>query len=84
MSKWKPVDGNIATPAGFRAAATSAGFKRGLDALDLALIFSEVTGTRAAAVFTTNRVVGAPIVLGREHLRRSRGRLRAIIVNSGN
>ena len=84
MSKWKPVDGNIATPEGFRAAATSAGFKRGPGALDLALIFSEVEGTRAAAVFTTNRVVAAPVVLGREHLRRTRGRLRAIIVNSGN
>ena len=84
MSNWKPVDGNIATPEGFRAAATSAGIKQGPGALDLALIFSEVERTRAAAVFTTNRVVAAPVVLGREHLRRTRGRLRAIIVNSGN
>ncbi len=84
MQRWKLIHGNIATPAGFCAAATSAGIKHGLNALDLALIFSEVSGTVAAAAFTTNRVVGAPVVLGREHLRRSRGRLRAIIVNSGN
>ena len=84
MQKWKLIHGNIATPAGFCAAATSAGIKHELNALDLALIFSEVSGTVAAAVFSTNRVVGAPVVLGREHLRRSRGRLRAIIVNSGN
>ena len=38
----------------------------------------------AAAVFTSNRVVAAPLAVGREHLRAGGGRLRAVIVNSGN
>jgi glutamate N-acetyltransferase/amino-acid N-acetyltransferase len=41
-------------------------------------------GSAAAAVFTGNRVVAAPLVVGQRHLRRSRGRLRGLVVNSGN
>jgi glutamate N-acetyltransferase/amino-acid N-acetyltransferase len=38
----------------------------------------------AAAVFTTNQVVAAPVVLSREHMRKSRNSMRGLIVNSGN
>ena len=38
----------------------------------------------AAALFTTNRVVAAPVEVGRASLRSSGGRVRAVIVNSGN
>ena len=72
---WKFVEGNIATPAGFRAAATSAGIKKASGSLDLALIVSDVPGTRGAAVFTTNRVAAAPVVFSRKNLAASRGRL---------
>jgi len=41
-------------------------------------------GTTAAALFTRNRVVAAPVVVGRGHLQRTAGRLRAVVVNSGN
>jgi glutamate N-acetyltransferase/amino-acid N-acetyltransferase len=41
-------------------------------------------GTTAAAVFTRNRVVAAPVVVGREYLKKSRGHLRALVVNAGN
>jgi len=51
--------------------------------LDLALIASDTPAT-AAAVFTTNRMQAAPVQLSRAHLHRSRGRMRAFIVNSGN
>ena len=37
----------------------------------------------AAAVFTTNRAQAAPVLVSREHLARSGGVARAIIVNSG-
>jgi glutamate N-acetyltransferase/amino-acid N-acetyltransferase len=50
--------------------------------LDLALIVSDVPAT-AAAVFTTNLVQAAPVVVSREHLARSHGSARAIVVNSG-
>lgn len=35
-------------------------------------------------MFTRNQIVGAPVILGREHLRRSRGNIHALIVNAGN
>lgn len=41
-------------------------------------------GTTAAALFTKNRVVAAPLEVGRASLAASRGGVRAVIVNSGN
>ncbi len=41
-------------------------------------------GASAAALFTTNRVVAAPVVVGRASLRSTGGRVRAVVVNSGN
>ncbi len=84
MSTWEIIDGNLATPLGFRAAAVSAGIKKAAGALDLALIVSDSDRTTAAGMFTTNRLAAAPVLISREHLRRSGGRARAIVVNSGN
>lgn len=84
MPKWEPVEGDLATPMGFRAAAVAAGIKKTRDALDLALIFSDSPATTAAGVFTTNRVAAAPVLLSKQHLAKSRGRCRAIVANSGN
>ncbi len=50
----------------------------------MALIFSDSPATQAAGVFTTNRVAAAPVLLSRRNLVESRGRCRAIVVNSGN
>lgn len=70
----------ITSPLGFRAAGIHCGIKKpGL--LDLALCVSDVSGP-IAGVFTKNRVVAAPVLLDRHHLRFRRGR--AIVVNSGN
>ena len=84
MADWKQIDGHIATPAGFRAAAVAAGIKKAKGALDLALIVSEFESTSAAGVFTTNLAAAAPVVLSRRHLSKSQGHARAIIVNAGN
>jgi len=84
IPKWEPIEGDLATPVGFRAAAVAAGIKKSKDALDLALIFSDSPATAAAGVFTTNRVAAAPVLLSRQNLLESRGRCRAIVVNSGN
>ena len=84
IPKWEPIEGDLATPLGFRAAAVAAGIKKTRDALDLALIFSDSPATTAAGVFTTNRVAAAPVLLSRKNLVESRGRCRAIVVNSGN
>jgi glutamate N-acetyltransferase/amino-acid N-acetyltransferase len=50
---------------------------------DLALALAP-EGASAAALFTSNQVVAAPLIVDREHLRLSRGRIHALIVNSGN
>ena len=65
---------------GFKASAVKAGLKKD-KGLDLALIFSE-RETAVAGVFTTNKVVAAPVILTREHIKS--GRARAIIANAGN
>ncbi|HLX43519.1 MAG TPA: bifunctional ornithine acetyltransferase/N-acetylglutamate synthase, partial [Bryobacteraceae bacterium] len=69
-------------PLGFRYAATYAGIRK-VAKDDVALIVSD-TAAAAAGVFTRNRVVAAPVVISRENLRVSRGRVRAVIVNAGN
>jgi glutamate N-acetyltransferase/amino-acid N-acetyltransferase len=75
------ITGGVTSPRGFRAAGIAAGIKAS-QALDLALLVSD-TSAQAASVFTTNRAVAAPVVLSREHLARSGGIARAIVVNSG-
>ena len=84
IPKWEPIEGDLATPLGFRAAAVAAGIKKTRGALDLALIFSDSPATTAAGVFTTNRVAAAPVLLSRQNLVDCGGRCRAIVVNSGN
>jgi glutamate N-acetyltransferase/amino-acid N-acetyltransferase len=72
----------IDLPAGFSFSAASAGIKAS-GRPDLALV-EACPGTAAAAIFTRNRVVAAPLEVGRASLSASRGRVRAVIVNSGN
>jgi glutamate N-acetyltransferase/amino-acid N-acetyltransferase len=67
---------------GFKTAAVAAGIKAA-GALDLALIYSEQPAT-AAAVFTQNTFIAAPLIVTKAHLRETNHRVRAVIVNSGN
>ena len=72
----------LKVPAGFRFAATTAGIKASGNP-DLALI--EVPqGATAAAVFTKNLVVAAPVIVGRKHVASSGKDIRAVLVNAGN
>ena len=71
----------ILVPSGFAFAALSAGIKAS-GRPDVALARS--IGSTAASVFTRNRVVAAPIEIGRASLKKTRGRLDAVLVNSGN
>jgi len=78
-----PVVANrVLLPQGFRFSAAAAGLKAS-GRNDLALV-EAVPGTIAAALFTKNRVAAAPIEVGRASLRKSKGRVRALIINSGN
>jgi glutamate N-acetyltransferase/amino-acid N-acetyltransferase len=70
-------------PAGFRAGALRCGIRRNKTKDDLGLLLADAAWP-AHALFTTNQLVGAHVTLGREHLARSGGRIRAVLVNSGN
>jgi glutamate N-acetyltransferase/amino-acid N-acetyltransferase len=65
---------------GFKFAGVSCGIKKSKKR-DLALIVSDRPAT-AAALFTTNRVKAAPVLVGMRHIRS--GKIQAIVVNSGN
>ena len=71
-----------ALPHGFRFAASACGLKK-TGALDLAIFSSDVPAS-AAAVFTQNLVVAAPVTLSKKNLQLSKGRMRAVVVNAGN
>jgi glutamate N-acetyltransferase/amino-acid N-acetyltransferase len=72
----------VKLPAGYRYASSYAGIRKE-NRDDLALIVSDGPAS-VAAMFTRNRVQAAPVKLAREHLRNSRGRVRAILANAGN
>src|ERR1700720_898357 len=69
-------------PHGFRFAATACGLKK-TGALDLGLLCSDGPAS-AAAVFTQNLVVAAPVLISKQNLRKSNGRMRGVVVNAGN
>ena len=77
-----PSPKTLCLPAGFTFSAACAGIKAS-GRPDLALV-EACPGTTAAAMFTKNRVVAAPLEVGRAALAATRGRVRAVIVNSGN
>ena len=74
--------GGVTSPKGFYAGATYAGVKKKVkDApLDLGILFSEVPCV-ATALFTTNKIKAAPVVLCQQRLKS--GRAVAVVVNSG-
>jgi len=71
-----------AMPLGFVWGAVRAGIKASGN-LDLAVAVAP-EGANAAAMFTRNRVVAAPLTVGRRHLAATGGRVKAILINAGN
>jgi glutamate N-acetyltransferase / amino-acid N-acetyltransferase len=70
-------------PAGFKAGALHCGIRARRNKLDLGIIVA-AQACPAAALFTTNQLTGAHVVVGRESLKKSGGLVRALLVNSGN
>ncbi len=80
------VEGGVCAAKGFRANGIQCGLAHAGATVtakknDLALIVADTECT-AAAVYTTNKVKGAPILVTKEHLKN--GKARAVIVNSVN
>lgn len=71
---------HLLSPRGFAAGGAYAGIKT-KPKNDIGLLRCEVPSS-AAAAFTTNTVFAAPVAVGREHV--ASGRLRGVVVNSGN
>jgi glutamate N-acetyltransferase/amino-acid N-acetyltransferase len=71
--------GGITSPKGFLAGAINAGIKY-VNRPDLGVLYSEAP-CAAAAVFSTNKVKAAPVILSQQRLQG--GRARAVVINSG-
>ncbi|HVR38508.1 MAG TPA: bifunctional glutamate N-acetyltransferase/amino-acid acetyltransferase ArgJ [Thermoanaerobaculia bacterium] len=67
-------------PKGFLASGVRAGIRKKRP--DLGLIVAE-GGANAAAVFTKNKFLAAPVVLSKSALKKSGGRVKAVVVNAG-
>ncbi|MBE3592164.1 MAG: bifunctional glutamate N-acetyltransferase/amino-acid acetyltransferase ArgJ [Thermoanaerobacter sp.] len=79
MEELEILEGSIELPKGFLASGIFAGIKKSKK--DVALIYSEKVAN-AVAVFTTNKVKAAPVLLDMKRI--EKGIAQAIIINSGN
>ena len=77
----KIITGGVCAAKGFQANGIHCGIRKNHSKKDLALIYSEVPAN-AAAVYTTNLVKGAPLLVTKAHI--ADGRAQAVICNSGN
>ena len=75
------IQGGVCAAKGFLANGVHCGIRKNKTKKDLSLIFSTVPAT-AAAVYTTNLVKGAPLIVTKDHLHNARAQ--AILCNSGN
>ena len=75
------ISGGVCAAKGFTANGVHCGIRHNQSKKDLALIVSEKKAA-AAAVYTTNLVKGAPLVVTKNHI--ANGIAQAVICNSGN
>ena len=75
------IKGGVCAAKGFTAGGIHCGIRKNKTKKDLSLIFSEKRAS-AAAVYTTNLVKGAPLVVTKNHI--ADGFAQAVICNSGN
>ncbi len=77
----KIIEGGICAAKGFTASGVHCGVRKNKTKKDISLIYSEKKAS-AAAVYTTNLVKGAPLIVTKKHL--ENGMAQAVICNSGN
>lgn len=77
------VGGGVCAAKGFQANGLNCGLNSEKAKNDLALVVSD-TLCNAAAVYTTNKVKGAPILVTKKHLAATGGKAKAVIANSKN
>ncbi len=79
----KFIEGGVCAARGFRAHGLNCGLNPNKEKNDLGLVVADVS-CDTAAVYTTNKVKGAPILVTKANLEKSQNKARAIIVNSKN
>lgn len=86
----KIIEGGVCAAKGFKANGVYCGIKKSAadsentkHKNDLGMIYSDVPCT-TAAVYTTNKVKGAPIIVTKKNLEKTGGISQAVIVNSKN
>lgn len=75
------IAGGLCAPKGFQASGIHCGIRKNKEKKDLALVVSDVLCS-AAAIYTQNKVKGAPIQITKKNLQN--GKAQAVIANSGN
>jgi len=81
LSQYEFISGGLCAAKGFKTSGIHCGIRKNKDKKDLALIYSDVLCS-ASAVYTQNKVKGAPIIITQENLKNHKAQ--AVIVNSGN
>ena len=77
------LPGGVCAAKGFRANGLNCGLNKDKNKNDLGLVVSDVM-CNAAAVYTTNKVKGAPLLVTKAHLAACNGKTRGFIANSKN
>ena len=77
------LEGGVCAAKGFVANGLNCGLNPDKNKNDLGILYSERL-CDAAAVYTTNKVKGAPILVTKKHLKMTGGKARAVIANSKN
>ena len=83
MKEFKHIEGGVCAAGGFLANGLNCGLNPDKNKNDLCLVVSEEL-CNAAAVYTTNKVKGAPITVTKTNLEKTGGKAKAIIANSKN
>lgn len=80
---YKVIDGGVCAAKGYRAFGINCGLNSDKNKNDLALLVSDVDAD-TAAVYTQNKVKGAPVMVTKSHIEASGGVSRAVVMNSKN
>ena len=83
MEKWNVVEGGVCAAKGFLANGLNCGLNPNKEKNDLGMVVSEAV-CDTAAVYTSNKVKGAPILVTKANLEKTDRKSKAVIVNSKN
>ena len=78
------VDGGVCAAKGFRAGGVYCGIKENPEKKNDLMVVAADTLCNAAAVYTQNKVKGAPVLVMKKHLKATCGRAIAVVANSKN